>query len=247
MPAAIFSDISTVSVDLDKTEYMRRSTSCRTSWTKSRRTSRTVRSRSSSTLEHQFMCPFWFGEHFPLTNTMQKGTSASGVDSKIFGRRASLSMLENSPGWCSMATFLLCDVSTPILSLSLLRQQGWTSRGDRDGRGPGSTPDLAPATWTELEPDPGAVALANLAKMPSHNLGQRRRWRSGGWGPSNLAMVCRIPSHLLDERQTPSIGCAVRLDLEKGGPRDLRPGLSHRESSVARATSARRALGKPGR
>lgn len=61
--------------------------------------------------------------HFPLTNASQKVTSASSADIEVFGRRTIPLMPDTSPG-CCMATCLVCDVTTPILSFFQLRKQG---------------------------------------------------------------------------------------------------------------------------
>lgn len=69
------------------------------------------------------VCPFWFGENFPMTETTQKVMSASDAEIKGYSRRAAPLMFKESPDCCLMTMFLVCDVTTPILSWSQLLQQ----------------------------------------------------------------------------------------------------------------------------
>lgn len=78
------------------------------------------------------VCPLWFGERFPLTETTQKVTPASRADIKGLGRRSLPLMFEESPGCCFMATFLVCDVTTLLRSFSQLLQQGCGRTADKD-------------------------------------------------------------------------------------------------------------------
>lgn len=102
------------------------------------------------------VCPFWFGESFPLTRGSQKVTSASGTEIEVYGWRTASLLLKESPRRCFMPAFLICVVTTPILPFpQLLQQSEGCSMGKKDlkdcmcGKNPAPIVNLGQHVYTE--------------------------------------------------------------------------------------------------
>lgn len=114
MAAAIFNDINPVSSDIGETVYTQAKDNFVQNFVGN------VKDFEGNSMNVMFdtgvairMYHSWCGEHFHLTNTAQKVTSASSADWKLFGRRTIPLMFEYNLGCCLMAAFLVCGVTTP--------------------------------------------------------------------------------------------------------------------------------------
>lgn len=138
-PVAIFSDIKTAKFDFHTGDYIQEEEddkeddggACRATLATPMRTFGEPMRVMFDTGAAIHVCPVWFGENCPRAETTQEVTSAAGGGIKVCGRWALPVMFKERPRCCSMATFLVCDATTPILPSPSLFSRDLSARWKR--------------------------------------------------------------------------------------------------------------------